>query len=508
MGGYLLNLATAPHDYWIAAYGAIVLFLLAVSSSSLSWNMLIGFIFGMAFFLPHLQWVDFTVGKIPWFALTAAQSLFFVLLVLAWFFIQKIPRISNSVLFSGISFATLWVSVEHFRGVWPYGGFPWVKLAYTQIEAPLVRLAYLGGVPLVTFAVIISSYFMCAALLRIFSGQLVGFGAWALSACAIMGLGFLVPLPSHGNVGTIKVGLVQGNLADEGLSSFEHRREVLNNHLKGTHALLDQVAKGELDVVLWPENATDIDPATDESVAQDITAASQALAAPIVVGAIEYPESGGRYNVSLLWDQDNGVVDRYAKQHPVPFAEYIPNRDFFARFSSAVDLVQTQMLPGKINNPLVLKTDATKSGKAKLGTLICFEVASDELIHASVQNGAQVLFIPTNNATFGKTSETWQQLAISRFRAVETGRNVVQVSTVGISAVINVNGSIRKSTGHFEAAQIVSDVQLKEEISPAVTLGQFPVYLASFTVVVLVLVGICYQSGNFRDQRRSRKAEK
>ena len=349
---------------------------------------------------------------------------------------------------------------------------------------------------------------MCAALLRMFSGQLVGFGAWALSACAIMGLGFLVPLPSHGNVGTIKVGLVQGNLADEGLSSFEHRREVLNNHLKGTHALLDQVAKGELDVVLWPENATDIDPATDESVAQDITAASRALAAPIIVGAIEYPESGGRYNVSLLWDQDNGVVDRYAKQHPVPFAEYIPNRDFFARFSSAVDLVQTQMLPGKINNPLVLKTDATKSGKAKLGTLICFEVASDELIHASVQNGAQVLFIPTNNATFGKTSETWQQLAISRFRAVETGRNVVQVSTVGISAVINVNGSIRKSTGHFEAAQIVSDVQLKEEISPAVTLGKFPVYLASFTVVVLVLVGICYQSGNFRDQRRSRKAEK
>src|SRR5665648_692505 len=199
---------------------------------------------------------------------------------------------------------------------------------------------------------------------------------------------------------------------------------------------LSGVQPGELDVVLWPENSTDIDPRADAGAADAITAAAQEVGAPILVGADHFPETGGRLNTSLLWDPQLGPIDSYAKRHPAPFAEYIPMRDIARAFSDAVDRVQTDMVPGTEVGVIHLPVDRLERTVA-LGVGICFEVAYDDLMRNAVQAGAEMIVIPTNNATFGPTDLSTQQLAMSRIRAIEHGRATVQISTVGVSGVIS-----------------------------------------------------------------------
>ncbi len=211
-------------------------------------------------------------------------------------------------------------------------------------------------------------------------------------------------------------------------------------------------------------------PADHPEVARAIDDVAQEVGAPILVGAQEYPETGGRYNVSLLWEPGTGVVDRYAKQHPAPFGEYIPLRSLLRVFSDQVDRVSIDMIAGTETG--VVDLDAPRLGRTvPLGVVICFEVAYDGLVNDAVDAGAELLVVPTNNASFGYTAESTQQLAMSRLRAVSTGRATVQVSTVGVSGVIAPDGTLLRSTGLFTADQMVADLPLRTSLTPAVRAG-------------------------------------
>src|SRR5690606_34631175 len=241
----------------------------------------------------------------------------------------------------------------------------------------------------------------------------------------------MIPLDTVAQDGALRVGAVQGNVPEPGrLDAVGERRQVLDNHVAGTRALLDQVAPGELDVVLWPENGTDIDPQVDEEAARLIDDVAQEVAAPMLVGTVQYPPTGGRYNTAVLWEPGVGPVATYSKQRPAPFAEYIPMRSFVRHFSDAVDLVTRDMLPGP--EPGVVPMHSPRLERTVvLGDVICFEVAYDAIVREAVAEGGELLVVQTNNASFGWSDESTQQLAMSRLRAIEHGRATVQISTVG-----------------------------------------------------------------------------
>ena len=155
-----------------------------------------------------------------------------------------------------------------------------------------------------------------------------------------------------------------------------------------------------------------------------------------------------RRNVGILWSPTTGPGSEYTKRHPVPFGEYIPLRSIARLVSSDVDLVTQDMVAGT-GNGLVT------GGPFPIGDVICFEVAYDGLVRSSVRAGAQLLVVQTNNATFGHTAETYQQLAMSQLRAVETGRTVLQVATTGMSAVIGPDGTIRQRSGALYTPDII-----------------------------------------------------
>jgi apolipoprotein N-acyltransferase len=314
----------------------------------------------------------------------------------------------------------------------------------------------------------------------------LGIAAAVVVGAVPLGAALHVAGPCCGGRDALRIALIQGNVPTEGLATESRARQVLDYHVRETMKLVADVKAGRVtqpDLVLWPENASDVDPYRDPVAYQEIDATVKAVGAPILVGAITYTSdapNADRYNVGILWSPTTGPGSTYTKRHPVPFGEYIPLRAISRRVSSAANLVTNQMLAGS-GNGLVT------GGPAPFGDVICFEVAYDSLVHSSVNAGAQFIVVQTNNSTFGHTSETYQQLAMSRLRAVETGRTVLQVATTGESAWINPNGEIVAASGPLYTADTINSVvEPRTARTLAVRVGAWPEFLLG-AIAVLAL---------------------
>jgi apolipoprotein N-acyltransferase len=285
----------------------------------------------------------------------------------------------------------------------------------------------------------------------------------------------------------VTVAIVQGNVPRLGLDFNEQRRQVLDNHVTATEDLARQVAAGQSPqpaLVVWPENASDIDPLRNPDAARQIAAAATAIKAPILVGAVLRGDPGTNQvkNVGLLWQPVTGpdLAQMYVKRHPVPFAEYIPLRRIARLVSTEVDRVRSDMVAGTT-------AGVVRTGPAVLGDVICFEVAYDEIVRDTVTGGAQLLTVQTNNATFD-VAEARQQLAMVRLRAVEHGRESLMVSTVGVSAFVSASGRVRTSTGFNTRAVVVRDMRLGDSRTLATRLGFWPEAVAT-ALALIALAG-------------------
>jgi apolipoprotein N-acyltransferase len=222
--------------------------------------------------------------------------------------------------------------------------------------------------------------------------------------------------------------------------------------------------------VIWPENASDVDPSTNPDAAAKIAGAVRAVGVPVLVGTLTDAPGNRIYNVGQVWSPGSGPGERYIKRHPVPFGEYIPLRSLARLVSNKVDLVRRDFAPGR--RPGVLMV-----GPARVGDVICFEVAYDGLVRDVVTGGGRLLVVQTNNATFGRTGETQQQLAMSRLRAVEHGRTVLVAATSGISAIIGPDGRVRQQSRVFTPDLLVASVRLADRRTLAARLGALPEWL-------------------------------
>lgn len=499
-GGLVTVLAFPDTSWWPAGLLGVTLLVLSWRRGGPRWGAVGGFLWGLAFFLPLLHWLDVSVGAVPWFALSVAEALFVAGLGAVWAVIKRGELLRRHPYALAAVFGAAWAVMEQLRSVVPFGGFPWGRLAFSQVDAPVVALATIGGVPLVSGVVAFAAAVLARAWVDVRLRRL-GSAAVALAvAGGVVLVGALVPLPGAGTTagesGTLRLAAVQGNVARPGLDAFSTRREVLTNHADGTAALLDRVAPGYLDVVLWPENAADLDPRTDAQAAALVDGAAVAVQAPILVGTLRY-DVEGRYNEAILWVPGVGPVASYTKQHPAPFAEYIPLRPLARLFSDKVDLVRTDMLPG--TDVGVIPLDVPRLGRTvPLADVICFEVAYDEIVRAAVLAGGEMIVVQTNNASFGRTPESTQQLAMTRFRAVEHGRAAVQISTVGVSAVVAPDGTIVSDAGLFTADQLVGVVPLRTSLTLSDRLGHAPIWVAA------ALTAAAFAAGLVAGRRRAR----
>ncbi|HSX97225.1 MAG TPA: apolipoprotein N-acyltransferase, partial [Streptomyces sp.] len=385
--------------------------------------------------------------------------------------------------------AALWIAGEAARARAPFNGFPWGKIAFGQADGVFLPLAALGGTPVLGFAVVLCGFGLYEVVRLVVDNRRTG-AAVRRGTAAVAALSVAVPLAGalasralvsdQAEDGTATVAVIQGNVPRLGLDFNAQRRAVLDYHAKETERLAAEVKAGKVaqpDFVLWPENSSDIDPFANPDARAVIDRAAAAIGAPISVGGV-VERDGKLYNEQILWDPEKGPVDTYDKRQIQPFGEYLPLRSLIGVINSEwTSMVRTDFSRG--TDPGVFAMEGTE-----VGLVTCYEAAFDWAVRSEVTDGAQLISVPSNNATFGRSEMTYQQLAMSRVRAVEHSRTVTVPVTSGVSAIIMPDGRVTQKTGMFVPDSLVQKVPLRSSQTPATRFGIAPEML-----LVLVAAG-------------------
>jgi apolipoprotein N-acyltransferase len=515
--GLLLCISFPPIGWWWSA---------VVALAALSWVLVhprttpaggfgYGLLFGLAFYIPLLPWISGLVGPVPWLALSAMEAFFPAMFGLFAVAVRRLPGWP-------LWFALGWSLQEWAKSTVPFGGFPWGVIGFGQSGGPFLSLAQLGGVPLLSFGIALLGTSLCALAIEIVrwwqhSGRSKPADHTALPAVVLPGIcicavllttALATPQVRHAGIGsgnepTITVAAIQGNVPRLGLEFNSQRRAVLDNHVQETVQLAEDVRAGRApqpQFVIWPENSSDIDPMRNPDAAQQIAVAARAVGAPILVGAVIArpdwtPDNPSASNTIVVWDPVSGPGERHDKQIVQPFGEYLPWRGFFRHLSSYADRAG-YFVPGSGNG-------VVHAAGVPIGVATCWEVIFDRALRESVRNGAQMLAVPTNNATFDQNMSE-QQLAFAKVRAVELDRYVVVAGTTGISAVIAPDGREISRTQFFTPAYLDAQVRLKTTETPATRWGPL-VQWALVTAAVAALVAAMLHNGMFMRPLRRRR---
>jgi len=436
----LLSGAFEPIGKWWLAPIALTVHMYAIDRTDR--KLLSTFIFAFTFNAVLLHWTSTYVGSTPWIILSVGlSSLYLPLALVGRWGIAAYPLI--------------FVMLEEIRNRFPFGGFGWARVAYSQADAPYANIASRGGaISLSGITVLIAAFVYCAVNKRIIFIFLVPL--------------FALVIPNNiSTVGQTSVLMIQGNVPQLGLDFNARAKQVFYNHLNETKLALAQGKK--FDFIVWPENAVDVDPYTNKDVYEQL----ESLDKPLIIGAIT-GKGEKLLNTSILWGDK--VQDIYVKQHLTPFGEYIPLRFIAKEISPFVNQVD-DFSPGN-------KQKIFTIGQARVAPVICFELLDDEIL-ANTAKSSNLLVVQTNSATFGTSAESAQHLSITRIRAIEHSRNVVSVSTTGISAIIDFNGKILRQTSMGTTDHVFADVGLIEHSSPRDRYGD---WAGIFTLIWLLVV--------------------
>lgn len=479
-GGVVLDLAYPSVGWWPLAFVGVGLSLVSLIGRSVWGSLVVGVVFGATFYLIHIVWITRYLGVVPWFALAGLETVFMAIgsiaLTLAYRWMPRLlPSRWVALVVLPLLIGGLWTARELFMGSWPYTGFPWARIGMSQSESPLAHIASWAGVAGLSFLMVAFT----AAVIEWARAARLRDVRTALPSLGLAALLLLVPAFPTTPAGTLRVGSAQGN-GPSGYFDERTRNAVLNAQLAASAPLLDE----DLDVLLWPEGGIDSDPLTNEGTARTLDALSERIGAPLIVNAAT-TRGDDTFNTSMLWVAGEGAVQLHDKTNPVPMGEYVPDRWFYEALApDLIGLIQREYTPG--TNPPFFDLNGVGVGLA-----ICFDVIYDEVIWGGAQDGAQVYMFQTNNADFRETDENLQQLAFARMRAIETGRSVVNISTVGTSQVMSPDGTTIDGLPAAEPGHMLTDVPLRTGLTPAVVLGPWIQALLGWgSLAALVALGI------------------
>lgn len=460
-------LAAPPRAWWPLLPLGVAALTVALHGRTLPARAALGAVTGLAFYAPTLWWIaDFAV---PGYAavvllesglLSAASAL--------------VPAATQGRWSGGWwALPAVLVLLEAVQYRFPFGGFPLPALALSQVDGPFAAAAPLAGSPLVTaIAAIAGVAFAALVLVKGRRRRLAIAGTYlAIAGIPVLVGGAVTTQPA----GSLDVALVQGG-GPRGV--FTDPQEVLERHLTVAATIT-----GSPDLVVLPENVTDVaGPITDAPAGEDLSTLAARLNTALVAGVTE-AEANRFRNAAVLWGPDGRVLDRYEKEHPVPFGEYMPARKLLERITDATDLVPRDAIRGRGHALL-------RSPTAPLGVVISYEVFFPGRVHEAVAGGGQIVLVPTNAASYVTDEVPATEVAAARLRAREFGRTVLQAAPTGYSAVISPNGQVVQMSRLGTPALLRERVPLRTGLTPYARIGDAPlIALALATVVSAALLG-------------------
>ncbi|WP_309954850.1 apolipoprotein N-acyltransferase [Arcanobacterium hippocoleae] len=502
LGGIAGALAIPPFDFWPFVFLSVACFaLLALHNKPLR-AALLGALWAFTYFFTIFDWITVSAGtpiaRIV-LALVLACFFFFIGLIWALLFAPYRERVisfsSNKQSFLGLLgvmmlAAFTWIGVEQLRMAIPFGGMPWGNIAFSLTDSPFLPLARFGATQLLQFFAVLIS--LCFAFIYQLLVKSYFFAALKLVffAALLAILPFFVPSVEVSGP-AINALVVQGNAPDSFANYAGGARalEITENHV----LLTQKTFRDGIDLVVWPESASDRDIRTDAKARSTFAKIFPILGdTPILLGTQEYFSDGTRTNDYLV-SVFGQIVGKYSKQHPVPFGEYVPWRKTLGKYFTQIEQIASDMIPGKLparlDVPLRKETlqNTERSRSVRVGVPICFEVAFDGIVAEAAQNTDFIIF-PTNNSSFGHTGQAAQQFAMARFRAVEHAKTVIQVATSGISGAIDPNGVVAYTTDLYSADARVVKVILQSES----TFATRTIYLRELAIYIISGVATMY----------------
>ena len=445
LAGALFAFSFEPIGFWLLAPIAYAILLRICQKGKRLYRN--AFLFGFVSSAMTLWWAGKYVGLLPLLFLALLHGLFYLPLGL-------LGRYTKNILW----FIPALLAIEELRSIFPFGGFSWMRIAFSQADAPYASVIAVGG------ALLLSAWVLAIAVMLAKYRKSFAFPLLLIT---------ILPLllnNSYSSQKYISFLGIQGNTPSVGLTFNDRAEAVFNLHLSETK----KTASSDVDVIIWPENAIDVDPFANSRVRSSLESLTSSLAVPLIAGAITR-QSGQLENVSLMYNESGEVVSYYSKQYLTPFGEYIPLRSLARLVSPYVDDVADFNVGTRVENHVV--------DNFVLAPVICYELLSDSLVQSAAKNSEGII-AQTNSATFAGTSESAQQLNITRLRAIENAREIVSVSTVGISAHIGINGEVLSRTQENVSAELLGDIRSNTSRTIANYLGGFAPALTLFLSIL------------------------
>jgi apolipoprotein N-acyltransferase len=478
--GLLLALALPGPDLGPLALVALVPLFWSWDGASPGRGAWLGFVTGLGFFAFHLSWTWY-FGAIAIVPLVAAEAAYWAGAgaLIAWLGRRGIRGPWWT--------AAVWVLAEAVRFRWPLGGLSWgsAGVALHDLD-PGRALASWGGVPLATFVVVLVNGALADAIVSARRRRaLVTLGVTA----AVVALATVTRFEPR-RTGSLRFAMLQGNDKNRYLTD----QEIASQALTRSHLALADRLRGHYDLIVFPESSLQSDPETDPVLRRELADIGRRHGSWILANVIDdVSESGKSFNANRLYDPRGRLVGTYAKRHLVPFGEYVPWRDSLS-FIGELQQVPHDFDPG---TRLGVETVAGH----RIGSVICFESAFGPLMRANAAAGAEVIVVTTNNRSYRRSANAAQHVALTQMSAAAIGRPVLHSSISGITAVIDADGDVHRTTDLFRNEVVSGTVTTVTGDTPYVRFGEWVEWGSGLAVAAGVIVALV------RGRRRSDPAQ-
>ena len=471
IAGLLYFLSFPPYDYWYLIFPALYLFYYSLLSSKKSF--LSGFIFGCVAYGVILLGIQ-SIGLEAWIPLTFLMGLMYGVF-------SKLFSYLNTK--SGNNFYVLLAALAVFdliRAYFPFGGFPWgfpsTVLLTGPIDSPLffeVPLTFRNFGP--TGSSLLLQSLPLVIALGVFSkskpkNYLKDYSIFLLIIFTIFISNYVVNDYQNTQLETseLNITIVQGNSPCPGAKNrcSNERQKIYDSHLVQTQSL-----EGNFDLVVWPESSTGFnnDPGVHSRVQNDVSAQALRLDSYFLIGGDRPVQKEYFENYGIFINREGEIVDQYLKQHPVPFGEYIPFRKYLD-WIPPLALVPRDMIRGD-GQKIFMVNDT------KISTVISFEGSFQRYIRNSVLDGAELVVILTNQASYGESGMSDQFILMSRANAISNERPIVHAAITGKSAFIDHNGKVISQTELFETTTLNEKLEARQTETPYSKYGNYLNYI-------------------------------
>ena len=473
IAGLLYFLSFPPYDLWYLIFPALYLFYYELLSKEKSF--ISGFIFGCIAYGVILLGIQ-SIGFEAWIPLTILMGLMYGIFAKLFSYLNSKSENNFYVLLSAIAIFDL------LRAYFPFGGFPWGFPSTVLLTGPIdsfimtnARLSFQGFGPTGSSLLLQSLPLIIA--LRVFSKnkQKNYFKNYMIFSLVV----FLTYVFSHviidfnyqdakTETSELNIAIVQGNSPCPGAKNrcSNERQKIYDSHLTKTQSL-----DGNFDLVVWPESSTGFnnDPGIHSRVQNDISTEALRLDSYFLIGGDRPVQKEYFENYGIFINKNGEIVDQYLKQHPVPFGEYIPFRKFLD-WIPPLALVPRDMIRGD-GQKIFMVNDT------KISAVISFEGSFQRYIRNSVQDGAELVVILTNQASYGESGMSDQFILMSRANAISNGRPIVHAAITGKSAFIDHNGKVISKTELFETQILTEKLEVKQTETPYSKYGNYLNYI-------------------------------